>query len=224
MFKFSINNDRFIEYLNAYPGQYSIRCEHLLINKTEDESNKDKEWITTGYIYKSFNKAENRYNYSAKDAFGSPIFTDITELHLIKKEFHNHGENLAQNVKMAQIPTVNKVNTPIKQNLQSTNRKQEINQLRDKKDKTQLKEVAKQVQKAKMLKTEKQMDALQTEKSKSDKENNKDAQSKESLSNDSKPENESNNQEQDRANERMDELQDIREQGDDLSQDMEIDM
>lgn len=208
MFKFT-NNTRFIEYPQASKGQYSIKIEQKVQSKS-DEANKS-EWIAIGYITKSFNKEEKKFSYSATDALGTQVFADVKELHLLKKEFQNHGVSLAETIRSAKIPMVKKTN-PEKQ-IHPTERKQEISQLRDKtKDKTQ--------QKAQNLKTEHKMDAKQAEataKDKGSKDNTEQPSSKDST----QPENDSI---QDKTEERMDEIQDIREQGDDLNQDMDIEM
>ncbi len=208
MFKFT-NNTRFIEYPQASRGQYSIKIEQKVQSKS-DEANKS-EWIAIGYITKSFNKEENHFNFCATDALGNPVFTDVKELHLLKKEFQNHGVNLAEKIRSAQIPKVKKTN-PEKQ-IHPTERKQEIHQLRDKaKDKSQ--------QKVQNLKTEHQMDAKQAESTAKDK-GSKDNPDQPSSKDSTQPE---NNSIQDKTEERMDEIQDIREQGDDLNQDMDIEM
>ncbi|MCX6232939.1 MAG: hypothetical protein NTZ33_15525 [Bacteroidetes bacterium] len=225
MFKFN-NETRFIEYPQAANGQYSIKIEQKVENKTEDHIR--KEWIPIGFISKWFNKEENKYIYSATDSLGNPIFTDCKELYALKKEFRNNGKDLAGISQMARIAGINKKQNINKSEVSATSgRNQDIKKLRDKKDENS-KHLAdlKQVQKAKNVKTEKEMDAKNTEVTKDNQLNKVNIQSKEQNPDDSKPDADNavhENQEQDIASNRMDELAEIREQGNDMEQDIEMD-
>jgi len=223
---FKLRNDtRFIEYPKAEKGQYSIKIEQKIEEKTEDQNL--KKWVAIGYITKSFNKEENKYNYTACDALGNPIFTDCKELFELKKEFRNNGKDLAGISQMARMANINKKAIKKFEPSHTTQRNQDIKKLREKKDeKNKQKEVLKQEQKAKNVKTEKEMDAKNEEKRKDTHQNKTETHSKEQTHDDIKSDTDKpaqENQEHDMVSERMDELEDIREQGNDMEQDIEMD-
>lgn len=208
MFKFR-NDTRFIEYLRASAGQYSIKAEQKVIeNKEENRFNTN--WIPIGYITKKFSKDDNKYVYTATDSAGNPIFQDIKELHVLKQEFRNNGKQLAQNAQIVHLAKINQLNKTETKGIPQRN--SDIKKLRETKDeKFKKQEVLKQEQKAKYTKIENEMDTKNTQKNKDNKQDNSEKISEEQ------------NQESDTASSRMDELNEIREQNNDKEQDLEID-
>ncbi len=210
MFKFR-NDTRFIEYPQASAGQYSIKIEQKVEDKSEEQL--VKKWLAIGYISKSFNKEDNKYIYSATDFLGAQIYADINDLHLLKKEFRNNGKQLAELAQMARLAKI----TQLKKTEQKATplRNSDIKKLRETKDeKLKKQEVLKQEQKAKYTKIENEMDTKNTQKNKDNKQDNS-----EKLSEEQNQE----NQESDTASSRMDELNEIREQNNDKEQDLEMD-
>ena len=219
MFKFR-NDTRFVEYPKAVAGQYSIKAEKKIIeNKTEDRFN--TKWITIGYLTKKFSKEENKYIYTATDSTGNQVFQNIKELHVLKQAFRDNGKQLAENAQMVRLARISKTNKSERTN--NPQRNIDLKKLRDKKnDKQKTHEVLKQEQKAKNLKTEKELDAKNTEKYKDTEHSKTENPSKETSQHEVKPDIE-NLDEQDKVSERMEELEEIREQGNDIEQDIEMD-
>lgn len=207
MFKFR-NDTRFIEYPQASAGQYSIKIEQKVVDKSDEQA--VKKWLAIGYISKSFNKEENKYIYTATDSAGNPIFQDIKELHVLKQEFRNNGKQLAQNAQIVHLAKINQLNKTETKGIPQRN--SDIKKLRETKDeKFKKQEVLKQEQKAKYTKIENEMDTKNTQKNKDNKQDNSEKISEEQ------------NRESDTASSRMDELNEIREQNNDKEQDLEID-
>ena len=224
MFKFR-NDTRFIEYLKSAEGQYSIKVEYKSVNKEEGEV--QRKWIAIGYISKRYIKEENKYIYSATDTVGNPVFSEIKDLYVLKDQFRTSGKQLAENAQMVRLARTGKTNKVEKTaNPQKEQRSSDLKNLRDKKDeKHKTKEVLKQDQKSKNEHTEKELDAKNTEKYKDTKQGDKETTSKEPIDEDIKPEAENTTQQEgDLVSDRMDELDDIREQDNDIEQDMELDM
>jgi hypothetical protein len=222
MFKFR-NDTRFIEYPQAYAGQYSIKIEQKVEDKSEEQV--IKKWLAIGYISKSFCKEENKYIYTATDSLGNQIYANLKDLHILKKEFRNNGKQLAE---IAQMTRLAKINQLKKTEQKATpQRNSDIKKLREnKEEKLRKQEVLKQEQKAKYTKIENEMDAKNTQKNKDNKQDKSeklsDEHNQENTKSDSKnvtPE----NQEADTTTNRMDELNEIREQNNDKEQDLEMD-
>jgi len=225
MFKFR-NDTRFIEYLQAAEGQYSIKVEHKVETKNEDRIN--RRWLTIGYITKKYSKADNKYIYIATDSTGNQIYSNIKELHLLKQEFKSNGKNLADNAQIAKLEQKRKTNKAERiVNIPKDQRSKDLENVRENKnEKHKSHEVSKQDQKTKNLRTEKELDAINEEKSKETKSTKTESHSIEHT-NDSTTNTENSTQpveEHDIVNDRMDELNDIREQDNDIEQDMEIEM
>ncbi len=224
MFKFR-NDTRFVEYPKSAEGQYSIKVEYKLTNN--EEGKVQRKWIAIGYISKRYIKEENKYIYSATDAIGNPVFPETKDLYALKDQFKTSGKQLAENAQLARLTRIGKTNKVEKTvNPQKEQRSSDLKSLRDKKDeKHKTKEVLKQDQKTKNERTEKELDEKDTEKYKDTKQSAKEATSKEPNDKDIKPEAENTTQqEEDIVSDRMDELEDIREQDNDIEQDMELDM
>lgn len=207
MFKFR-NDTRFIEYPQASAGQYSIKIEQKVEDKSEEQV--VKKWLAIGYISKSFNKEENKYIYTATDSAGNPIFQDIKELHVLKQEFRINGKQLAQNAQIVHLAKINQLHKTETKGIPQRN--SDIKKLRENKEEKQRKQQSlKQEQKAKYTKIENEMDTKNTQKNKDNKQDYS-----EKISEDQ-------NQESDTASSRMDELNEIRELNNDKEQDLEMD-
>lgn len=222
MFKFR-NDTRFIEYPQASAGQYSIKIEQ----KTEDKSEEQvvKKWLAIGYINKSFSKEENKYTYTATDSIGNQIYANLKDLHILKKEFRNNGKQLAEIAQMTRLAKINQLKKP--EQKATPQRNSDIKKLRENKDeKLRKQEVLKLEQKAKYTKIENEMDTKNTQKNKDNKQDKSEKLSEEHNQENTKPDSKESvqeNQESDSASSRMDELNEIRQQGNEMEHDIEMD-
>ena len=224
MFKFK-NDTRFVEYPKSAEGQYSIKVEYKSVKKEEGEV--QRKWIAIGYITKRYIKEENKYNYTATDTIGNPIFSETKDLYVLKDQFKTSGKQLAENAQLVRLARTGKTNKVEKTvNHQKEQRSSDLKSLRDKRsEKQKTREDLKQEQKAKNQRTEKELDAKNEDKHKDTKQGDKESTSKEHIEEDIKPEAENTTQlEEDLVSDRMDELDDIREQDNDIEQDMELDL
>lgn len=203
MFRFR-NDTRFIEYPKASAGQYSIKVEYKLETKEDDKIK--REWIPIGYITKKFNKEENKYFFYATDTKGNLIYQNSKDLYVLKMEFRTNGKKLAKLSKSAQIVRthqnlkIGKTETVV--HIQKEQRNKDVQNLRGKSEgKTKN-------PKAEYNRIEKEMDAKNHEKDDEIKSETNQAIEK---------------PEQDIVSERMDELENLREQGEDMEQGLEMD-
>ena len=221
---FNSRNDlRFKEQPRVQSGQYSIKVEYCMEIKDEF-GDTEKHWKAIGYISKRYSKEENRNIFSATDAMGNPVFSDTKELHVLKQQFKNNGKQLAE---AAQMVEKNRINQALRnqktQTHQSVQRSTDLKNLRDKnKDKLKRKEIQ-QGQKVKNLRTERELDAKNEEKHKEVELDKADTLSNEHHNTAIEAEN-SNQQEQDNVAERMDELEIMRDDEQDIEQDLDMDM
>jgi hypothetical protein len=181
--------------------------------------------IIIGRIFKEFNNQTKKYEYYSTDALGNRVFADYKELHAIKKQFKEHHETLAMALQTMPKQTKQVGAIPFHHKAKRAN---EVKNIREKKtDKEKTKEVLKNKisEKRTLDQMERVQDSKNTEKYK-DVEHNKDENiSKENVQetaeSNSSEEQIQGNPEQDIASERMEELEDIRDQGEDLEQEME---
>ncbi|RPH33012.1 MAG: hypothetical protein EHM93_06780 [Bacteroidales bacterium] len=185
----------FVEYSTADKGQHFMTV----------VQNKDHHRIIIGRIYKEYDKENKKYEYFATDFANNQVFADYKDLHAIKKQFIEHGDNLAYAV------PVNPNRPRHSERLISPQRDERATDLKGIRDKKSSKEKAKEVPrqnpdtKINEDQKEKEQDLKNTEK----------YTDTEQIQED---------QEQDIASERMEELEELRDQGDDREQEMEIEM
>lgn len=183
----------FVEYSTADKDQHFMTV----------VQNKDHHRIIIGRIYKEYNKENKKYEYYATDFANNQVFTDYKDLYAIKKQFIEHGDSLAYAV------PVNPNRSRQSERLISPQRDErttDLKGIRDKKSsKEQSKEVSKQNPEAKI--TEDQKEKVQDER------NTERYADTEQMQED---------QEQDIATERMEELEELRDRGDDREQEIEM--
>ena len=185
----------FVEYSTAEKGQHFMTV----------VQNKDHLRIIIGRIYREYDKENKKYEYYATDFANNQVFADYKDLYAIKKQFIEHGDSLAYAV------PVNPNRSRQSERLISPQRDErttDLKGIRDKKSsKEKSKEASKQNPDAKINadQKEKEYDEPNTER-------NTDSDRVQE------------DQEQDIASERMEELEELRDQGDDREQEMEIEM
>lgn len=204
----------FVEYSTANKGQH-----FMTIVQTMDHRR-----IIIGRIYRDYDKETKKTNYIATDFDGNKVFVDEKDLYAIKKKFIEHGQNLAQ-----MIPNPGayaKQNKPFVFT-QKAERNNELKNVREKKsEKEKTKEVSKQNPNAKTNENqkEKEKDLKNTEKYKDTEKSKEVNNSKENSQEQETAESNSEAQVQevpDIESERMEELDDLREQGEDLEQEID---
>ena len=185
----------FVEYSTADKGQHFMTV----------VQNKDHHRIIIGRIYREYDKENKKYTYYAADFANNQVFADYKDLYAIKKQFIEHGDSLAYAV------PVNPNRTRQSERLipsQKDERTTDLKGIRDKKSsKEKTKDVAKTNPDAKTNEDQKEKEQ--------DLRNTKEYTNTEQVQ---------ENQEQDIASERMDELEELRVQGDEKEQEMEIEM
>lgn len=185
----------FVEYSTADKGQHFITV----------VQNQNHQRIIIGRIYREFDKENKKYKFYATDFANNQVFADYKDLYAIKKQFIEHGESLAMSA------PVNPNRSREAGGLISSPKVERSNELKDVRDRKSSKEKTKEVSKQNPNtrtnedQKEKEQDEKNTEK----------YSGKEQVQED---------QEQDITSDRMDELNDLRDQGDDRGQDMEIEM
>jgi len=205
----------FIEYSSSEKGQHFMTV----------VQNVDHQRIIIGRVYREPDPQNKRYNYYATDFAGNQVFADYKDLHAIKQQFIVHGNNLALLVPNPKAIAQQKVPFVISKNPERNN---VIKNIRDKKtDKAKTQEVSKpkpspkttENQKEKIEESKNQVEYKDVEKGKDE------INSKENTPTDVKSDSEEPVQtEQDIATERMAELSEVREDGTDKEQDLEIEM
>ena len=208
----------FIEYSSSEKGQHFITVVQTIDHKR----------TIIGRIYREFDKETKKPNYYAKDFDGNQVFADITELYALKKNFIEHGKNLADMEKMTQLKKVKQQEKPVN-SMQKAERTNSVKTIRDKKfTKEKTKEITKQNpnEKAKNTQIEKEQDLNNTTKfkeSETTKEvnhtNEKNPEQEASASN-----SENSIQEEPIENEKSEreaELENIREQNEDREEEIE---
>ena len=208
-------NVLFLEYT------YFDRGEHCITVIVKN----DRQRIIVGRIFKEFNDQTKKYEYYSTDALGNRVFVDHKELHAIKKQFKEHGETMA--MALQAIPKQGKQAgaMPFHHKAKRANEVKNIRAKKNEKEKTKEVLKSKISEKRTLNQMERVQDSKNTEKFK-DAEPNKDVnnskenvnlETAESKSEDQKQE----EQVQDIASERMEELEDLRDQGEDMEQEME---
>jgi hypothetical protein len=113
------NKAVFTEYSHAEKGQHLIAVSQIL----------NGIWFRIGRIYREYDPETKKYKYMATDFAGNQVFADIKDLQELKKQFVKHGESLAQSIP-AQI---NKANMPGKSIVpQRTDRENVLKNIRGK--------------------------------------------------------------------------------------------
>jgi hypothetical protein len=185
----------FVEYSTAEKDQHFMTV----------SQNKDHQRVIIGRIYREYDKEAKKYKYYATDYASNQIFTDYKDLYAIKKQFIEHGDSLAMSVPVhpnRSRPTERLIST------QKPERANELKGIREKKSsKEKTKDVAKANPDAKINENQKEKEQ--------DSRNTEQYSDKEQIQED---------QEQDIATERMDELEELRDQSDDREQELEIEM
>jgi hypothetical protein len=203
----------FIEYSSHKPQQH-----FMTIVQT-----KEHQRIIIGRVFREYNEETKKTMYHATDFEGNRIFADIQDLATLKRKFIEHGPSLANAVPNPRAYA--KQNKPFVFS-QKPERVNAIKDIRDKKtEKT--KEVSKPKPTAKSTENqnEKIQDSKTTEKFK-EVEQGKDG----NIPTEDIPENieskfeEPIENEQDTTSQRMEELEEIREEDNDKEQDLEIEM
>jgi len=146
----------FIEYSSSEPGQH-----FMTVVQTQDHKR-----IIIGRIYRQYDKETKKPKYYAKDFEGNQVFANITDLYALKKGFIEHGKNLADMSKMAQLKKMKQPEKPVN-SLQKAERASAVKNIREKKftkDKTKNVTQNKPNEKAQNTRIEKEQDAKNTEK------------------------------------------------------------
>jgi len=184
----------FVEYSTADKGQHFMTV----------VQNKDHHRIIIGRIYREYDKENKKYEYYAADYANNQVFADYKDLNAIKKQFIEHGDSLAYAV------PVNPNRSRQSERLissQKDERTADLKGIRDKKStKDKTKEVSKQNPDTKTNEDKKEKDQ--------DERNAERYTDSERVQED---------QEQDITSERMEELEELRDQGDDREQEIEVD-
>lgn len=172
--------------------------------KTVVQEYDDHHRITIGRIYLEFDKKSKKCRFSATDFDNNPIFEDYEDLYTIRKMFIKHGESLAMSV------PVNPNRAGKSERLawfQKDERTADLKGVRDRKSSEKVKNTSKQNPETKV--TEEQ------------KEKEQDERNTERYTDEERDQME---EEQDVTAERMEELEELRDQGDDREQEMGIEM
>lgn len=206
----------FIEYSSSDKGQHFMTV----------VQNKNHQRIIIGRIYREYDKETKKTKYLATDFAGNQVFVDYKDLSAIKKQFVEHGDNLAMNVPVRPNQSRQTLKLALSQKAE---RNEDLKNIREKKsEKEKTKEVSKTNTKTNENQKEKERDLKNTEKYKDAEQGKEEANSKENVQAQGTAESNSEEKiqeepEQDIASERMEELEDIREQNDDLEQDIDLD-
>jgi hypothetical protein len=212
-----LSNSRFTEY-NATPGgRYLIKVDRKYQNQ----------WITIGYIHREYNKENKKSTYRATDFQGGQIFADFNDLYVLKRKFIEHGESLAIAVPI-RINNAKMLGKLI--NSQKPERTNALKNIREKnapKEKT--KEVSKTSPKGKVNndQKEKEQDSKNPVKYKiaePGKEENKPKENEQEVPEANTEKQVPNEPVNNEVAEREVELDQIREQNDDLEQNIDLDM
>jgi hypothetical protein len=149
-----LSNSKFTEYNNTRGGRYFIKAER------KDHG----QWVTIGYIFRSYNNETKKTTYRATDFGGNQVFVDYKDLSAIKKQFIEHGQTLAQSVPV----NVNKEKLQEKiMIVPKAERNNELKNIREKKaSKEKTKKISKENSKVKKSpdQKEKEQDVKNTEK------------------------------------------------------------
>ena len=213
--------------------EYGTSSKGLYFMKIEQRTEKDG-WTITGFIDRVYDKEKKKYIYQAKDSVGNRIYADFNDLFILKNKFKENRKNLVDNAKLAQLSRIpkqqNKAQDKAITNQKGAERLNAIKNVREQKfGKEKTKEVAKQNPNVKTSENqkEKEQDLKNTEKYKDTEQGKEEKTLEQEITESNSSEEqiqEEPEQEQDLASERMEELEDIREQGDDREQDLEIDI
>jgi nicotinamide mononucleotide adenylyltransferase len=211
----------FIEYSTNKPEQH-----FMTIVQT-----KDHQRIIIGRVFREYNAETKKTIYHATDYEGNKIFADIHDLSALKKKFIEHGQSLANTVPNPRAYA--RQNKPFVFS-QKPERVNAIKELRDQKtEKTKSQEVSKLKpnEKAKEIQKENQKelseDSKNVEQYKDVASNRTDTVSKENVPESIESDSEQpiqSEQDIDITSERMEELEELRDQDNDREQDLEIDM
>lgn len=183
----------FVEYSTANKGQHFMTV----------VQNQNHQRIIVGRIYREYDRENKKYKYYATDFANNQVFADYKDLHAIKKQFIEHGENLAQ---LVPLNRSRQSARPILS--QKVDRAVELKDVRDKKSSERVRDTSKQNPETKVTEEEKEKEKEQGERNTErylDEEQNQE-------------------EEQDITSERMEELEELRDQDDDREQEMEIEM
>ncbi|MFH0866630.1 MAG: hypothetical protein V1904_10565 [Bacteroidota bacterium] len=201
----------FIEYSSSAKGQHFITV----------VQNVDHNRIIIGRIYREYDKETNKYNFRATDFEGGQIFVDIKDLYALKRNYIEHGPNLAMSI--PKNPNRVRPEKPIYIN--KGERNTELKNIREKKTS---KEKTNEVSKTNPDQKEKEQDSGNTVKYKDNERDKDEGNSKENIPQQEVAESNSVNPFQEypiepEKSERDIELENIREDNEDREQDMEID-
>ena len=218
----------FIEYSSSEPGQH-----FMTVVQTQDHKR-----IIIGRIYREYDKETKKSKYHAKDFAGNQVFADITDLYALKKGFIENGKNLADMAKMSQQKKMKQPEKPVN-SLQKAERASAVKNIREKKftkDKTKNITQNKPNEKAQNTRIEKEQDAKNTEKYKDVEQGKEQNNSKGNVpeqeiaeSNSDKPildeqkDNTQNVEQSTEQSDRMEELEDIRDNNNEVEQDIDLD-
>lgn len=203
----------FIEYSSANKGQHFMTV----------VQNVDHKRIIIGRIFREYDNETKKSKYRATDFAGNQVFVDYKDLYAIKKQFIEHGQNLAQNVQLNanHVKQLGKIVSS-----QKAERSNELKNIREKKStKEKTKEVSKTNPKAQTNpdRKEKEQDANNPVKYKDNEQGTKDNERNPETT---EPESEKQMQEETgniEISEREAELNQIREDNEDREQEMDID-
>ncbi len=97
----------FVEYSSYNPGQHFITVIEIINHKR----------IIVGRIFRHYDPQTKNSKYIAVDSVGNQIFVDNHDLHDLKNQFKEHGKNLAENTMLAQkqniryrVPAITRIN------------------------------------------------------------------------------------------------------------------
>jgi len=202
----------FIEYSSSAKGQHFITV----------MQNTDGQRQIIGRIFREYDEENKKPRYRAEDWAGNAVFVDIKELPELKKKFIEHGKNLAMIIPKNPVRQMHKDREgyPFSKNNQ---RGKEIKQIREKKT---TKDKSKEVLKTNPDQKEKEQDSKNPTKYK-DTEQGREVAPKENVQEPAESNSEKSIQEEPediRTSEREAELDQIRDDGEDREQEMEIDM
>lgn len=185
----------FVEYSTAEKGQHFMTV----------VQNKDHHRIIIGRIYREYDKETKKYKYYATDYANNQVFADYKDLYAIKKQFIEHGDSLAMTV------PVNPNRLKPTERMVLSQKPERANELKGIREKKSTKEKTK--------------DAARTNPDDKTNENQKEKEQDEKNTEKYKDTDHAlEDQEQNIASERMDELEELRDQGNDREQEMEIEM
>ena len=213
------NKTVFIEYSSSEPGQH-----FMTVVQTQDHKR-----IIIGRIYREYDKGTKKSKYNAKDFAGNQVFVDVTDLYSLKKNFIEHGKNLADMSKMAQLKKGKQPEKPMT-SLQKAERANTVKNIREKKvTKGKAKEITPKNPNTKANDNQKEQDSKNPERNKATEQGKGETNSKENVPGQESVESNSADTTQEEPieaekSERDLELEEIREANDDREQEQELEI